>query len=290
MGSTAHLDALFHLRIFHARQQPGEIGHAAALRQMDQGPQTGVKPRILDTLLLDEVLRRCRDPQSFVCRDRSKGKVCRKRAAGDKTDPEGRHTIVPASAPVFAPVARNQMMTLRQSVIDLMQDVLKDSRKERLPGGLDLEATMHNMDNFFDMIFLYKDSMSFDLQSIDSKIRTEAARSLTELARQASKDLQGDPAEILDDARRALYLTTAESAAPIYDTISKYGVEITLLALALVASVCTSYHIATVNNVDPVVVATSVAEGLSTSTLDYITENPGTIVSSIITKLPAVIA
>lgn len=182
------------------------------------------------------------------------------------------------------------MMTLRQSVIDLMQDVLKDSRKERPPGVLDLEATMHNMDNFFDMIFLYKDSMSFDLQSIDSKIRTEAARSLAELARQASKDLQGDPAEILDDARRALYLTTAESAAPIYDTISKYGVEITLLALALVASVCTSYHIATVNNVDPVVVATSVAEGLSTSTLDYITENPGTIVSSIITKLPAVIA
>ena len=179
-------------------------------------------------------------------------------------------------------------MPLRQSVLEIMQVVLKDPMKVQ-PDGLDLEETMDNIGVFFDRISPYRDALSVGLPSLDGRIDAEMAKSLGEISLRSGYALEGDPTEILDDCRDALHLGTEEDMSPLYVPFDKYGVMITLIASVLVASVYVSHHIATVNDVDLTAVATSVAEAFAASTHFVITENPGTIITSIITKLPVAI-
>jgi hypothetical protein len=179
-------------------------------------------------------------------------------------------------------------MPLRQSVLDVMQVVLKDPMKVQ-PDGLDLQETGDNIGVFFDKIFPYRDALSVGLPSLDGRISAEMAKSLGEISRRSGYGLEADPAEILDDCRLALHLGTEEDMSPLYGPFDKYGVMITLIASVLVASVYVSHHIATVNNVDSTVVATSVAEAFAAPTHYVITETPGSIITSIITKLPVAI-
>lgn len=179
-------------------------------------------------------------------------------------------------------------MTLRQSVIDVMQDVLKDPMKVQ-PDGLDLEETGDNIGVFFDRIRPYRDSLSSDLQSLDGRISAEMVKSLEKISLRSGYGLEGNPTAILDDCRLALHLGTEEDMSPLCRSMEKYGPMITLIASILVGSVYVSRHIATVNDVDATIVAMSVAEAFATSTHFVITQNPGTIITSIITKLPVAI-
>ena len=179
-------------------------------------------------------------------------------------------------------------MILRQSVIDVMQVALEDPMKVQ-PDGLDLEATGDNIGVFFDKMRPYRDSLSSDLQSLDGRISAEMAKSLEKISLRSGYGLEGNPTEILDDCRLALHLGTEEDMAPFCRAMDKYGPMITLIASVLVGSAYVSRHIATVNDVDATVVAVSVAEAFAASTHFVLTEYPGTIISSIITKLPIAI-
>lgn len=179
-------------------------------------------------------------------------------------------------------------MDLRQSVLDVMQVILKDPMKAQ-PDGFDLEETGDNIGVFFSRILPYKDSLSFNLQSLEGEISAALAKSLQEISRRSGYELSGTPTEILDDCRIALHLGTEEEMAPLMLPMEKYGPMITLIGSVLVGSVYVSHHIAIANGVDATVVATSVAEAFATPTHFVITENPGTIVTSIITELPGAI-